>query len=62
MRNISVNDAMFKIIFTDDEMIHGDVKLQFSSLRQATGLKQHNQQHARQGPQKGQRQASGGDL
>jgi len=31
MKNISTSDDMFKIIFTDDEMIHGDIKLQVTA-------------------------------
>ena len=30
MKNVSQNDPMYKIIFTDDEVIHDDVKLQVS--------------------------------
>lgn len=33
MKNIAPNTDMFRIIFTDDEMIHGDIKLQVTAAR-----------------------------
>jgi hypothetical protein len=36
MKNVSPSDPMYKIIFTDDEMIHDDVKLQLSLKAQTT--------------------------
>ena len=36
MKNVAPSDPMYKIIFTDDEMIHDDVKLQLSVKAQTT--------------------------
>jgi hypothetical protein len=36
MKNVAPTDPMYKIIFTDDEMIHDDVKLQLSLKAQTS--------------------------
>lgn len=35
MRNLQSNDPMYKVVFTDDEEIHGDVQLQVSGARKS---------------------------
>ena len=35
MKKLSPNDSQYKVVFTDDEEIHGDLKLQVSGTKAA---------------------------